>query len=869
MLKQIKLKNGLKVFLQQSQKSPVVSIQMWVRTGSADEGKGVEGISHFIEHLVFKGSEKYKVGEIASVIEGSGGELNAYTSFDQTVFYVTLSKNFIQTGMSAISQMMGYPLFDPQEIDNEREVVIEEIKRGQDSPGRRASQLLFSTAYKGHPYSIPVIGFEKNIRKVSVKKIWDYYHARYSPQNMFLVVAGDIDFAQAKKLVQEYFANIPTYKVAKVQRKKELPQKAARISVEKAEFQQSLAYLGFKIPSIAHADIPGLDMLSMILGMGDSSRLVQKLRIEKAWVNSVGASTYNPKDKGLFLISMGFNPENIQGIFQTLQEEILRFFQAPPTADEIRRALVNLESEEYYSLESVDGIARKLGHLEFYFQDQKALQKYLKALHAMTAEKLLKLAKKYFNPEQLTVTITTNADKNQTLKFIKTWTSGFSKELKKLKTPAMKKQSMVRTKWKMPAAPSKQNFEKVVLKNGTHIYFQPLRDTFTFSARAAFLGGLRFESPQDNGVSEMFSRIWLGGTTHRSENELAFEIEEIAAGFQAVAGKNSMGLSFEALSSFEQQGRHLFFDVLASSKPNQDVFDREKHVLLEQIKSKADNPFQIAHAQFMKKMFGQHVYSLESSGTKDSVSGLKLSDAKKHFEKWASTKNLHLCVAGRFDREAWLEAIEHWTERMPHHKVQMPAQDVLPLKENLYSFHVMKKEQSHVLLGYRGLTLTDSRRPVLDIIESVLAGQGGRLFIELRDKASLAYSVSPMKLEGLDTGFFGSYIGCSPDKVDKAIQMMHAEFDKLSTTLISEEELDRAQRYILGHHDIELQRTSAISADILYNEIYGLDHQDLSQIKNRIMSVSRQDILKLSQEIFSSKCVLSVAGPIEPKLNQI
>jgi Predicted Zn-dependent peptidases len=128
---------------------------MWVKTGSADEKKNEEGISHFIEHLVFKGTRKYGVGEIASTVEGSGGELNAYTSFDQTVFYVTISKQFSDVALDVISEMMGFPTFDPKEIDNEREVVIEEIKRGQDSPGRRSSQLLFTNVFKKSPYGIP------------------------------------------------------------------------------------------------------------------------------------------------------------------------------------------------------------------------------------------------------------------------------------------------------------------------------------------------------------------------------------------------------------------------------------------------------------------------------------------------------------------------------------------------------------------------------------------------------------------------------------------------------------------------------------------------------------------------------------------
>src|SRR6185312_9583906 len=185
------LKNGMSVLLVESRKSPVVSVQMWVKTGSADEKKGIEGISHFIEHLVFKGSEKFGVGEMAQTIEGSGGVLNAYTSFDQTVFYVTVSSQFVDTGVEVISEMIGRPRFDSHEIDNEREVVIEEIKRSIDSPHQQASRLLFSTLYRKHPYRVPVIGYDDNIRRVPREKVVGYYNSRYVPQNMNLVIVGD------------------------------------------------------------------------------------------------------------------------------------------------------------------------------------------------------------------------------------------------------------------------------------------------------------------------------------------------------------------------------------------------------------------------------------------------------------------------------------------------------------------------------------------------------------------------------------------------------------------------------------------------------------------------------------------------------
>ena len=208
MAKKIQLKNGLSVLLVESHKSPVVSVQMWVKTGSADEREGEEGVSHFIEHLLFKGTKKFGVGEVAHVIEGSGGQINAYTSFDETVFYVTLSRAFIDTGLEVIGEMVGSPKFDVAEIDNEREVVLEEIKKSFDDPHRQASRSLFSTAYKNHPYGIPVIGYESVIKNINRDELIDYFQSRYVPRQMNLIVVGDFNSEEVELKVEKYFGGL-------------------------------------------------------------------------------------------------------------------------------------------------------------------------------------------------------------------------------------------------------------------------------------------------------------------------------------------------------------------------------------------------------------------------------------------------------------------------------------------------------------------------------------------------------------------------------------------------------------------------------------------------------------------------------------
>jgi zinc protease len=169
------------------------------------------------------------------------------------------------------------------------------------------------------------------------------------------------------------------------------------------------------------------------------------------------------------------------------------------------------------------------------------------------------------------------------------------------------------------------------------------------------------------------------------------------------------------------------------------------------------------------------------------------------------------------------------------------------------------------MYGFRGLPLASEDRYALQIIQSILAGQGGRLFIELRDKNSLAYSVSPMRMEGVETGYFGAYIGCSPEKVNKAISMMKEQFDLLTDTTISEQELDRAKRYIVGRHDIDLQRTASVATSILYNDIYGIDFNEPFTCAEKYFSVTPEKIRNLSQKIFGQKSVISVVGPLDPR----
>lgn len=895
MIKKYQLKNGLTVLLIPNHKSPVVSVQMWVRNGSADEAKGEEGISHFIEHLVFKGTRHFGVGEIASQIEGAGGELNAYTSFDQTVFYVTLSKNFLDLGLFTIAEMMGFPKFDPKEVEAEREVVCEEIKRGMDSLGRRASQQMFSTCYKKHPYGIPVIGYEKNVRKWSVKKIRQFFEHRYSTKNMFLVVSGDFTESETKSKIQKMYSEIPSHTVKKIKRAKEPVQKQPRMIVGSSEFNQSIGYLCWKIPKLTHKDIPALDVLSLIVGQGESSHLVQSMRIKDAVVNSVGTSLFASQDEGIFVLSFGYNKENLDKILPLLLQNLNNTLQIQATPQELDKAITNFKCDQFYSLESVDGISRFFGNSEFSMKDPKASEKYLKQIQKVTAKDLQKVAKKYLTYQTLTVSVLTNDD----VKVVQPKIKNFIKEYTQLIAPNKKSKNQIASKNKKSETidlnknkthsdssnqkaakkfkptkfdlkinakvkPSKAEVEKIVLPSGATVFLRPSQETYTVSVKSAFLGGVRKESEELQGATELMTRTWMGGSKKYTEEQIGLELDSIAGGVSPVSGRNTIGLGGDCLAPFEKRMSDIYFDSLVNPLLPNEVSEREKLVQLEQIKSKKDNPSQLCIRHFMQMIYGKHPYSQEMLGTETTLKHIQSKHLKDIYQSSINAKNATFIIAGRFDKNYWLDQLKKFTNELPAGEKFEKNIPIEKLNKDKFQFEELKKEQSHLVVGYQGLKIDDQKRFTLQVMESILSGMGGRLFTELREKNSLAYTVAPIRMEGLDGGYFGAYIGCSPEKSKKAYDLMKIEFKKLCDQLVSQDELGRAKRYLIGRHDIDLQKTSSIASAILYNEVYGIDHREIFNVAELYNQITAQDIQNLAQQIFDNYEVISLVGPSNP-----
>ncbi len=882
-IKKYQLKNGLTVVLVQSRKSPVVSIQMWVRTGSADESARQAGLSHFIEHLLFKGTKSFRVGEIAALVEGAGGELNAFTSFDQTVFYVTVANAFEDLGLKVISEMMGCPLFDPVEVDNEREVVIEEIKRGLDSPHRQASQLMFSTAYPQHPYGRPVIGYEKIIRSVSVKAIRSYFNDRYVTKNMFLVVVGDFETSMMETKIESHFSDLKKKNATKVKRTFRAKGRKNAIQMQSGPFKESLLHLAWPIPKAGHRDIPALDVLAMILGQGESSRLNHRLRMERGLVNYVGASSFWALDPGLLTVSLSLKEEQGQQALEELAREILKISRDLVDQEDIDKAVVNISSEQYYAMETVDGMARAYATFEDLFREPKYFERYLTEIRKVTQRQLHTVAKKYLHPKNLKMAYLAPEESTISTSDLERWKHNVLKEFSRPTKATQPKRRIGRVSggkasnlmhmqklknWKVRSVREKvvTSLERIDLPGGGRLVLRPSYETPVLSLRVGFLGGSRIDPVHQSGVTELFSRAWLAGAGSFSEADLHRDIETMAVGISPLGGRNTVGLSLSGLAPFWEPMMQHLTSLLCEPKFEEAAIKREKAAICEQLRMRNDNPAQVGFIEFAKALFPNHVLGRDPLGTDETISLLDRSAILSYYKQILNAKHAVVVISGACDRSEIVDRVSSIFSKLPTFPHEIAK--VKPLyPQSPQSIHVHSaKEQSHIVYGFPSVTLYDLDRYALQVMQSILGGQGGRLFVELRDKASLAYSVAPIRMENIEAGYFGAYIGCSPEKGGRAIEMMQAEFRKLMDHKVKEEELERAKRYVIGRHGIEMQKNSALTAAILFDEIYGLPHEETFHFEERIRSVTNDHILRVAEKVISQPPVIVSVGPVNPSL---
>jgi zinc protease len=404
-LKKEVLENGLTIITYENPSTETVTCDVWVKTGSINETPKNSGISHFLEHLLFKGTKKWKAGEIERIVEGVGGDLNGSTSRDFTHYYITLPKEYLELALEILSDMLKNPLFPEEEIERERNVILEEIYRKEDMPKSYLQTLLFENSFLLHPYKYPVLGKPESLSKLERKDFLNYLRKFYIPQNIIVVVVGNIKSKDVIEKVKKYFSNFPEAKPQMMKYPVEPPQNEKReVKLEK-DITQVYIGLAYHAPSVKDIpDVYAMDLILTILGEGRSSRLYQNLKIKKQLVTEVECNFLTQRYPGLFYIICVCEKGKEKEVVKELLKEIERLKNENISESELQKAKNLVSSIVAFDTETNSGKASFLGFYEAIDTIDFATS-YLREINKIKSEEIKKCANKYFGKENYTLCI--------------------------------------------------------------------------------------------------------------------------------------------------------------------------------------------------------------------------------------------------------------------------------------------------------------------------------------------------------------------------------------------------------------------------------------------------------------------------------
>ena len=855
-----RLPNGLTLLLRESHVCPVANIQIWAQVGSADERPGEEGLAHFHEHMLFKGTSRRGVGQVAGEVEGVGGRINAYTSFDTTVYYATLPADALDTGLDVLADAVLGSVFDAEEVRREREVVLEEIRRSHDTPGHVLSDLSFRESYRVHPYRAPILGSAQSVASFEREKVLDFFGRWYTPDNLCVIAAGDFDGRALADRIADVFGDAKPG-TSERSRPAEPRHEAMHAAVLRRPFETQRVELCWPAARFCDDASTHLDLLSFLLGECESSRLVRRLREREGLVDRIDSSSYTPLDRGLFCVALETDEKRSRSAVEAVAEEVERLRHERVTVEELERARSNFLASEHFERESVSGLASKLGAFHVLGGDWRGEARYFETLRNAGREDLLRVAREYLSPEQLCVAALVPDRPGETLDddALCTAVSAGVRRAVGHGAPRPRRTDDEPRDARAPApggavraAAGKGDGEihTYPLPGGATLHVQARREIPVVAARAAFRGGLLAEDSEHAGLGSFLASMWTRGTRGRSAADFARAVEDLAAEIDGFSGRSSLGLTLEATSENLSPALDLLAEVVLEPGFDERELEREKRETLAAIDRREDQLAQRSFMLFAETEFLQHPYRLPLLGERPSVEHFDVDLVRRHHDRLIQAPNLVMAVVGDVDPDSVASEISQRLAPLPAGPFEPPAPVAEPPSNEIREACWHKdRAQAHMVIGFRGVCVDDPDRHALELISQLLAGQAGRLFLELRDRRSLAYSVSAMNVEGVAPGFFAVYIATAPDKVDDARRGILEQLERLLGEPPDEQELARTKRNLVGNFAIDQQRCAAVAGPIALDGLYGLGPAAHLRYPDEISAVTREDVVRVARRI--------------------
>lgn len=833
-----KLDDGQTVIIKQVKSNPIVTVDTWIKTGSINENDQNNGVSHFLEHLFFKGTEAHPTGDFDKILESKGATTNAATSKDFTHYYITIPSKYFDLAMDLHSDMLLHPLIPRKELEKERKVVMEEIAKDANSPEEKVFDNLNAMLYKTHPYKRKVLGTNDIIGKISREEILDYYNTHYGPQNMITIIIGDVDPQHALAKVKEDFKVEPR-KIIKNINKPEKPILTKQTKTIYEPVNSGYLLIGYHGANALNSDTYALDVLSTILGDGRSSILYQTIKEQKQLAYSISANNSTYKESGVFAINANFTPENSAKLQKAIFEEVAKIRKNGVTSEQLNIAKSIIERDTYYERESIENIASGIGYTTTLTDNPKYYDEYLNKIKNVTANDVKMAARKYLKENQSAVSIVLPESEKNAQTAAKPTVEHSAKLLQQI--------------------PSTQKYE---LDNGSTLLLSP-NDLNDIVAMSIYVKGGEFLE-KIHGTADIMSSVMMKGTKKYSSLELAQILEE--NGIKISPSTSADDFSIDVLTTKSQLPKtfEILDEVVNNATFDDFEIDKTKTTMLSSIQKSRDVPMNVAIENYKDLIFENSVYSYGNKLLEKTLPKIGRDDVLEYYNSIFNPKNIVISVNGNVGVKDITNQLTNTFSKCNNEAkfdYNSYASTITPITSTKKAItEITDLQTAWLVLGWQTSGLQNQKDfATLKVIDSILGGgMSSRLFRNVRDQEGLAYQLGSSFSPKILKGAFTIYIGTNPKTLDLAQSKMLEQIDRLKNEFVSDKELQEAKEKIIGNYIISQETNLEKASTIGWFEASGRGFDFKNKYETLINNVTASDIVEVANKYFNNNYVSSI-----------
>lgn len=871
------LDNGLTVLTKEIHTAPVVSVHVWYRVGSRNEGSGENGISHQLEHLMFKGTHDRPV-QFGRLFSALGSQFNAFTSYDQTAYFNTVERNKLDALLTLEADRMEGALIGPDQLTSEKRVVISELQGYENSPSYRLNRAVMRSAFPTQPYGLPVGGTKSDVEKFTVDQVRNYYQTYYSPSDAILVITGDFATEPVLEAVKQRFGKLQKRGVGikgtpKQKEVTSVPASSSNSTKKKAPIvlQQpgstALLQVVYPLPDINHPDVPAIDVMDAILTGGRSSRLYQAL-VETGLASSVGASPSELIAGGWYSINATAAPgRELSKINQVLQQSLTKLQQEQVTTEELNRAKTQLQTSFVLSNEDITSQASQLAYNQLVAGDYHYVERYLAGIAKVTPADILRVAKTYLNPSQQTIGFfeptqpngkpgASGAGTGRTAENFSPGKPVDPAELAKYLPPATS--ATTSTKQELP--------NQFTLKNGLKVLLLADHSVPTINLSGQVDAGSEFDSNQKAGLAGLVAGNLINGTKTQSALSLAKTLEDKGVSLGFAAGREGVTIAGNGLSANLPILIKTLADTLQNATFPTDQLELSRQRALISLKIQLDDPRALGRRLFQQVIYPAS-HPFHSFPTQESLKAITRDDLVNFYQQHYRPDTTTLALVGDFNpsqvKTLLNQAFDKWQAKGKRPTINIPTVS-LPQSVTRQNEIIPGKAEAVTYLGYSAISRKDPRYYAAVVLNQILGGDtlSSRLGTEVRDRRGLTYGIYSAFAAGISPGPFLIQMQTAPGDAQKAIASTLALLKQLREQGVTEAELNTAKRSITSSYPVDLASPSDVASIILGNSIYGLSADEIREFPKQIQAVTMAQVQQAIQElIHPENLVIVTTGP--------